>query len=93
MTDFLVEYPLTVRWRHVPAHANGQPAVGCYRWDDTRGVYGASVLDVLTIRDGLIAAVDAFVTSDAFEPGEDGGTYDTADLFGRFGLPLELPAG
>jgi RNA polymerase sigma-70 factor (ECF subfamily) len=93
VTGFLTNYALTVRWAHAPAHANGQPAVGCYRFDESRGVFVASVLDVLSFRDGRIAAVNAFVTSDAFEPGDAAGTYDTADLFGRFDLPLELPAG
>ena len=44
---FLVEYPLTLRWRHLPTHANGQVAVGCYIWDEERGVFGADVIDVL----------------------------------------------
>ena len=30
---FLAEYPCRERWRHVPSHANGQVAVGCYMWD------------------------------------------------------------
>jgi hypothetical protein len=27
--EFLVRYPLTERWKHLPARANGQLAVGC----------------------------------------------------------------
>jgi RNA polymerase sigma-70 factor (ECF subfamily) len=73
ITEFLRTGPGTQRWRHLPTGANGQPAVGCYRWDAPRGVFAASVIDVLTLRhDGRIAAVTAFVD---------------AGLFARFGLP------
>ena len=75
ITGFLVEGPLRERWRHLPAHANGQPAVGCYRWDAERGSYVAAVLDVLTLDGAGIAEVTAFVTP---------------EIFPRFGLPEEL---
>jgi RNA polymerase sigma-70 factor (ECF subfamily) len=76
ITGFLVEGPFRERWRHLPAQANGQPAVGCYRWDADHGAYVAAVLDVLTLDGGRIAAITAFVTPDVFR---------------RFGLPEELP--
>jgi RNA polymerase sigma-70 factor (ECF subfamily) len=57
---FLLAGPLRERWRHAAAHANGQVAVCCYRYEDGR--YVPSVLDVLTIRGDRIAAVTAFVT-------------------------------
>ena len=70
---FLEDAPLTQRWRHLPTTANGQPAVGCYRWDPERETFAAEVIDVLTLRDdGQIEAVTAFI--------------DPA-LFPRFGLP------
>jgi RNA polymerase sigma-70 factor, ECF subfamily len=72
VVPFLVEYPLSDRWRHVPTRANGQPAVGCYLWNAEQRHYEACVLDVLTLRDDLIAEVTGFST-----PG----------LFARFGLP------
>ncbi len=78
ITGFLVEGPLRERWRHLPAHANGQPAVGCYRWDAERGSYVAAVLDVLTLDGAGIAEVTAFVTP---------------EIFPRFGLPEELAPG
>jgi RNA polymerase sigma-70 factor, ECF subfamily len=77
IAGFLTEGPFLDRWRHLPAHANGQAAVGCYRWDPRKGVYVAWVLDVLTLEDARIAAVTGFLAPDAF---------------GRFGLPDELPA-
>jgi RNA polymerase sigma-70 factor, ECF subfamily len=76
ITGFLIAGPLRERWRHLPAHANGQPAVGCYRWDPQRGRYVAAVLDVLTLRGERIAEVTGFVTPEVFR---------------RFGLPDELP--
>ncbi len=77
ITGFLHKGPFTVRWRHVPARANGQLAVGCYTWDEDTASYVAFVLDVLTLRGGQIAEVTAFI---------DRG------VFARFGLPDELPA-
>jgi RNA polymerase sigma-70 factor, ECF subfamily len=74
---FLRDGPFSRRWRHVPTHANGQPAVGCYAWDDERAAYVAHVLDVLALRGERIASVTAFV-----DPG----------VFARFGLPDELSA-
>jgi len=89
---FLAEYPFRERWRHVPAHANGQVAVGCYMWDPERGTYAAAVLDVLTLRGTRIAEVTAFLAPWVFRRfGELPGVM-TPDAFGRFGLPPELPA-
>ncbi|GGM21813.1 RNA polymerase sigma factor [Dactylosporangium sucinum] len=59
---FLLDGPLRHRWRFVPAHANGQPAFGTYRWDGTRFVPGG--LDVLTLRDGRVAEVVSFLAAD-----------------------------
>jgi RNA polymerase sigma-70 factor (ECF subfamily) len=69
---FLVEWPLTNRWRHLPARANGQPAIGSYMWDERSGLYLPEALDVYTIRGDRIAAVTAF---------------KTRGIFPRFGLP------
>jgi RNA polymerase sigma-70 factor (ECF subfamily) len=57
----------SVRWRHRVTAANGQLAVGCYIYDEKRAVYGATVLDVLNLRNGHVAAVTAFFTAHAFE--------------------------
>ena len=72
---FLEEYPLSDRWRHLPAHANGQPAVGCYLWDGEQRHYVATVIDVLTLRGDRIAEVTGFMTP---------------RHFARFGLPDRL---
>jgi RNA polymerase sigma-70 factor (ECF subfamily) len=75
VSGFLRNGPLNVRWRHLPAHANGQVAVGCYMWDEQAGVYKAYVLDMLTLRGDRIAEVTAFIGPDVLQ---------------RFGLPSEL---
>ncbi|PVZ08618.1 RNA polymerase subunit sigma-70 [Actinomycetospora cinnamomea] len=79
VTAFLRDGPLTVPWRHVPARANGQLAVGCYSWDADEEVWHGMVLDVLALApDGRIAGVTAFI-----------GTEHVT----MAGLPATLPAG
>jgi RNA polymerase sigma-70 factor, ECF subfamily len=75
VVPFLVEYPLSARWRHLETRANGQLAVGCYLWDAEQRHYGAAVLDVLTLRGELIDEVTGFAIP---------------RLFPRFGLPSRL---
>ncbi len=77
ITRFLATGPMRVRWQHRATSANGQPAVGCYMWNPDRQRYLAYVLDVLTLRDGQIAGVTAFMDS---------------MLFARFGLATSLSA-
>jgi RNA polymerase sigma-70 factor (ECF subfamily) len=61
--------------RYLPASANGQPAVGTYRWDEADGSFQPLALDVLTLRDESIDVVTAF---------------RTPLILARFGLPAEL---
>jgi RNA polymerase sigma-70 factor (ECF subfamily) len=75
IAGFLAAGPFTVRWRHLPARANGQLAVGCYACDEAAGSYLAYALDVLELRGDRIAAIVAFL---------DGAR------FGAFGLPPSL---
>jgi RNA polymerase sigma-70 factor (ECF subfamily) len=92
LRGFLSGPARSVRWRHVPTRASGQLAVGCYAWDATTGDFVASVLDVLTLRDGRIAAVDGFSTAASFRRlVADGPPYTPSAIFGRFGLPERLP--
>ena len=75
---FLEGYPLRHTWRHLPARANGQPAVGCYVWNEHEGAYLAAALDVLTLEGDRIVAVMGFVDPRAVA---------------LCGLPARLPAG
>ncbi|MER5649798.1 sigma-70 family RNA polymerase sigma factor [Streptosporangium sp. NPDC002524] len=70
VTDFAVRIPLTTcgSWRHLPATANGQPAVGSYRWNEDAAAHLAWSIDVFTLRDDRIAEVTSFIGSDHFAP-------------------------
>jgi RNA polymerase sigma-70 factor (ECF subfamily) len=72
---FLEAGPMRLRWRHLPTHANGQPAIGCYLWNEDRGEHVGWVIDVLTLDGPRIAAVTSFIGQENFT---------------RFGLPSAL---
>jgi len=88
LRQFLLRYPLTDRWRHWPAQANGQLAVACYLHDPVTGAYRPHGIDVLTLRADKISAVTAFLAADT--PPRAGAWISGAELFARFGLPAEL---
>jgi RNA polymerase sigma-70 factor (TIGR02960 family) len=71
---FLLRDPLQSRWRFLPTTANGQIAFGTYRWDDAAGAYIPGGLDVLTLLDGRVSDIVAFLTADLT----------------RFGLPAHI---
>jgi RNA polymerase sigma-70 factor (ECF subfamily) len=51
------------RWRHVPARASGQLAVGSYAWYEPDGAYRPFALDVMTLdADRKIKAITSFIT-------------------------------
>jgi RNA polymerase sigma-70 factor, ECF subfamily len=78
VTDFALQVPLTScgSWRHLPTSANGQPAVGCYLWNDDAGAHLAWSITVLTLRGERVAEITTFIGPDHFTP---------------FGLPTSLP--
>jgi RNA polymerase sigma-70 factor (ECF subfamily) len=65
------------RVRVLPAHANGQPAIGTYAWNDEAAAYLPTVLQVLTFDGDRVAEITGFV-----DP----------SLFPGFGLPERLSA-
>jgi RNA polymerase sigma-70 factor, ECF subfamily len=101
LREFLAGWPLSGawRWRPVAAHANGQPALAFYAWDDEEGAFLPFALNVLTLRGTQISDVTAFVAR-SIEPSEreaysrwpeqpaDPGRLE--GVFGRFGLPDRL---
>jgi RNA polymerase sigma-70 factor (ECF subfamily) len=102
--DFLRLGPLSGdwKWRHVPTHANGQLAVGCYTWDDDAGAFMPFCVDVLTLEGDRIKEVTAFIVK-ATKPEDDREYYknfpdqDTDEraksiVFDRFGLPDRVEA-
>jgi RNA polymerase sigma-70 factor (ECF subfamily) len=82
---FLATYPLSgaIRWRAVPTHANGQPAVAKYTWED--GAYLPFAFEVLGLDGPRIASMTAFVPREAAH--RDPLVLAT---FERFGLPPRL---
>jgi hypothetical protein len=88
--EFLTRYPLTELWKHDPAWANGQLAVGCYLFDHERGCYVPAVIDVLTLDGQKIAAVTGFQTAQTLQPPDSEAWITGAELFSRFRLPAEL---
>ena len=99
---WLEEWPLSGEWRwsHLPAHANGQPAVASYTWDEEKEVYRAFSLNVLTFRGRLIGDVTSFVARSepapdrlhlARWPDEPADSRRLDAFFASFGLPSELP--
>jgi RNA polymerase sigma-70 factor, ECF subfamily len=88
--EWLVRDPLTERWRHRPARANGQLAVGCYLYDAGRGSYRPAVIDVLALEGGRIAGVTGFLAPDMVPPARAGARVTGAQMFARFGLPAEV---
>jgi len=81
---------LQLRWRHRITSANGQLAIAGYIYDEGRAVYDATVLDVLDLRGGHVAAVTAFFTVQALEGEGEPDGYVAAVDFARFGLPDTL---
>ncbi|MQA11727.1 MAG: sigma-70 family RNA polymerase sigma factor [Pseudonocardiaceae bacterium] len=71
---FLLEKPLSMRWRFLPARANGRLAFGTYLWDADQAAYFPAGLDVLALRGTKIAEVVSFLDAD----------------FSLFGLPGKL---
>jgi RNA polymerase sigma-70 factor, ECF subfamily len=61
IAGFLSGFAFQHTWRHVPTSANGQPAVGCYRWVEEEGAFVGEVIDVLTLDGDRILAVTGFV--------------------------------
>jgi RNA polymerase sigma-70 factor (ECF subfamily) len=100
---FLTAWPMSGawRWRAVRSHANGQPALGFYTWDEAAGRFLPFALNVLSLRGDRIKDVVAFVvrTLDvpdpaAFERWVEQPADETRleSVFERFGLPAALPA-
>jgi RNA polymerase sigma-70 factor, ECF subfamily len=84
------------RWRTVFTHANGQPALGFYSWDEDAAAYLPFALNVLTLRGSKISDVTAFVARSTEEterevysrwPEQPADPKRLAGTFELFGLP------
>jgi RNA polymerase sigma-70 factor (ECF subfamily) len=101
LTTFLAGWPLSGawRWRHVRSHANGQPALAYYSWDEDEQAYLPFALNVLTVRGDRFSDVTAFVVRstqpterEAYTrwPDQPADERRLAATFERFGLPDRL---
>ncbi len=98
---FLRFSPLSGRfqWKAMNAHANGQPALAFYSWDDEQGAYMPFALNVLTLRDARISEVTAFIVRPSEDPDDEAQQalpelpFDPdrlAAAYEPFGLPTRL---
>jgi RNA polymerase sigma-70 factor (ECF subfamily) len=101
IATFLSGWPLSGqwRWRALRARASGQEALAFYSWDPETETFQRFALNVLTVRDGKIAEVDAFLTRTTEDPDREvlarlpEQAFDPRRLelaFERLGLPREL---
>ena len=101
LAGFLIRGPLSGdwRWRHLPARANGQAAVGSYCWHEGEQAYLPFALDVLTLDGAQIKEVTSFITRstisrdvDFYErwPEQPADAAEVGAVFERFGLPGRL---
>jgi RNA polymerase sigma-70 factor (ECF subfamily) len=84
---YLRRSALTVRWRLLPARANGQLAFASYGWQAEKGAYTPVSLDVLALSGTWVREITAFVTPYTRGPARE---QFAANVFGRFGLPDRL---
>lgn len=73
---FIADRLLTTPWQLVPLWANGQPGFACYILMPGETAYRLGAINLLSIRDGRVAAVNSFL-----DP----------VLLGRLGVPPEPP--
>jgi RNA polymerase sigma-70 factor (ECF subfamily) len=87
------------KWKAIETQANAQPALAFYSWDEPAGAFLPFALNVLSLRDGLVSDVTAFIVRatnatapDAYVRFPDQ-PMDAARLLGtfeRFNLPASL---
>ena len=87
------------QWRAVVTRANAQPALAFYSWDEPAAAYLPFALNVLSVRDGFVSDVTAFIvrSTEAPEPeayknfpSQPMDERQLTGTFGRFGLPEQL---
>ena len=72
----LARAPFRVQWRHRPARANGQLAVGCFAWDEASGAH--------SVRTRWTCSISVAIGSRRSSPSS------TASCFPAFGLPSAI---
>jgi RNA polymerase sigma-70 factor, ECF subfamily len=101
LRGFLIRGPLSGdwRWRHLPARASGQAAVGSYSWYEEDESYRPFALDVLTLDGARIKGITSFITRSTLSrdrhfyerwPEQRFDPAQVVGAFERFGLPGRL---
>ena len=101
LAGFLIRGPLSGdwRWRHLPARANGQAAVGSYCWHEGEQAYLPFALDVFTLDGAQIKEVTSFITRSPISrdvdfyqrwPEQPADAAEVGAVFERFALPGRL---
>jgi RNA polymerase sigma-70 factor, ECF subfamily len=84
------------RWQALVTSANAQPALAFYAWDEAARAHLPFALCVLSLRDGLVSDVTAFIVRSTEDPDPEVYTRlpdqpmdarRLAGTFARFGLP------
>jgi len=87
------------QWKAVLTSANAQPALAFYSWDDPASAYLPFALNVLSLRDGLVSDVTAFIVRSTAAPEPEAyvrfpeqpmDERQLSGTFERFGLPDRL---
>jgi RNA polymerase sigma-70 factor (ECF subfamily) len=87
------------RWKHLLTHANGQPAMAAYHWDEAEQAYMPFALGVMALRADKVLEVDYFIvrTIDVPDPKDFERWPDLATdagrlkaFYERFGLPERI---
>ncbi len=87
------------RWKPVLTEANAQPALAFYSWDETAEAYLPFALNVLSLREGLVSDVTAFIVRaigapqpEAYQrfPEQPMDQRQLSIAFERFGVPDRL---
>jgi RNA polymerase sigma-70 factor (ECF subfamily) len=87
------------RWKTVLTQANAQPALAFYALDEQSGVHLPFALNVLTLREGLVSDVTAFIVRDTEAtdpdayvrfPDQPMDAHRLSGTFERFGLPSQI---
>jgi RNA polymerase sigma-70 factor, ECF subfamily len=89
----------TWRWKTVRTQANAQPALAFYAFDEPIGAYLPFALNVLSLREGLVSDVTAFIARDTGATDADAyirfpeqpmDSRRFSGTFERFGLPSQI---
>jgi RNA polymerase sigma-70 factor (ECF subfamily) len=86
------------RWRHLPAHVNGQAASAAYSWVEEEQAYLPFALDVLTLEGDRIKEITSFISRSTLARGpeyyarfpDQPRDLESASAFEHFGLPSRL---